>query len=60
LIWLMIGKGGGRLWTQQWTFGFHKMRGIFWLAEELLAFQERHNPMALVWLCSVECTSDSE
>jgi hypothetical protein len=23
---------------RQWTFGFHKMRGISWVAEELLVF----------------------
>ena len=28
------------LWTRQWTFGFHKMRGISWLAEELSVCQE--------------------
>jgi hypothetical protein len=28
------------LWMRYWTFGFHKMRGISWLAEEMSASQE--------------------
>jgi hypothetical protein len=32
-IWLRIGIGGRHLWMWQWTFGFHKMREISWLAE---------------------------
>jgi hypothetical protein len=40
LIWLRIGTGDGLLWMRQWTFGFHKMRGISWLAEDPLASQE--------------------
>jgi hypothetical protein len=44
--WLRIGTGGGHLWTWQWTFGFHKMRGISWLAENRLVSQE--------WHCSME------
>jgi hypothetical protein len=39
-IWLRKGTGGGYLWMWQWTFGFHKMRGISWLAENRLASQE--------------------
>jgi hypothetical protein len=39
LIWLKIGTGGGLLWMRLWTFGFHKMREISWLAENLLASQ---------------------
>jgi hypothetical protein len=35
-IWLKVGL----LWTQQWTFGIHKRRGISWLAEWPLASQE--------------------
>jgi hypothetical protein len=31
-IWLTIGTGGGLLWMRWWTFGFHKMRGISWVA----------------------------
>ena len=38
--WLKIGTGGGHLWVRWWTFGFHKMRGIYWLAENRLASQE--------------------
>jgi hypothetical protein len=36
--WLRIRTGGGLLWMRQWNFGFHKMRRISCLAEELLAF----------------------
>jgi hypothetical protein len=32
LIWLRIGTSGGLLWTWYWTFGFHKMLGISWVA----------------------------
>jgi len=28
------------LWALWWTFRFGKMRGISWLAEELLAYHE--------------------
>jgi hypothetical protein len=45
-ICLKIGSSGALLWTQQWNFGFHKMRGISWLAEQLLASYEE--------VCSVE------
>jgi hypothetical protein len=31
-IWIRIGTDDVLLWTRQWTFGFHKMRGISWLA----------------------------
>jgi hypothetical protein len=34
------GQRGGPLWTRIWSFGLHKMRGISWLAGELLASQE--------------------
>ena len=34
------------LWTGQWSCGFHNMRGVSWLAEELLASQE--------WLCCMD------
>jgi hypothetical protein len=39
LFWPRIVTGGGRLWIGCWRFGFHKMRGISWLAEDLLASQ---------------------
>jgi hypothetical protein len=39
-ICLKIVTGGGYLWMRQWTFGFHKMRRISWLAENRLASQE--------------------
>ena len=44
--WLKIWKAGGHLWMREWTFGFHKMRGISSLAKYRLASQER--------LCSME------
>jgi hypothetical protein len=34
------GTSGTLLWTPSWIFGFHKVRGISWLAEELLSFLE--------------------
>jgi hypothetical protein len=49
LIWLRIGAGGGLLWMREWTFRFHKMWGISWLAENRLASQEG--------LCCVEWVS---
>jgi hypothetical protein len=49
VISLRIGTGGGLLWVRWWTFGFHKMRGISWLADNLLASQEG--------LCCVELVS---
>jgi hypothetical protein len=49
LIWLRTGTGGGCLRLQSWTFRFHKMQGVSWLVEDLLASQEG--------LCSVELVS---
>jgi len=43
--------GGGHLWMRQWNFGFHKVRGISWLAENRLASQEG--------LCFIEQVSKS-
>jgi hypothetical protein len=40
LMWLRIGTSGGFLWTQYWTFGFHKMLGSSWVAAQLAAPQE--------------------
>jgi hypothetical protein len=40
LGWLRVETGGGQLWMRQWTFGFHKMRGISWVATNRLASQE--------------------
>jgi hypothetical protein len=48
-IWLRIGTGGGLLWMRLWTFGSHKMRGISWVAQDVLASQEG--------LCSMEWVS---
>ena len=38
--WLRKATGGGNLWMREWTFWFHKMRGISRLAENRLASQE--------------------
>ena len=38
-MWLRTGTFGRLLWTRQWTFGLHKMLGISWLAQKLLALQ---------------------
>jgi hypothetical protein len=52
LIWLMTGWRGGLLWTRQWTSEFHKMSGISWLAERLLASQESCGSMQFV-ICAM-------
>jgi hypothetical protein len=49
--WLSIGTGSGLLWTRWWTFMFHKRRGICWLAERLLAFEDR---LHSVELCGIQ------
>jgi hypothetical protein len=47
---LKIGTGGGLLWIRRWTFGFHKLLGISWIAD-VLASQEALCSMQLViWL----------
>jgi hypothetical protein len=46
LIWLRIGTSGGLLWTRYWTFGSHKMLGIFWVAAQLAASQEGLSSMS--------------
>jgi hypothetical protein len=48
-IWLRVRTSGGLLWMRWWTFGFHKMRGISWVAQDVLASQEG--------LCSMEWVS---
>ena len=48
--WLRVGARGGHLWIRQWTFVFHKMRRISWLAENQSASQEG--------LCCVEWVSN--
>jgi hypothetical protein len=35
--WFWIRSNGGLLWTQQWTFRFHKRTGISWPTELLPA-----------------------
>ena len=39
-MWLRVSTRGGLLQKRQWNFGFHKMRGMSWLAEDWLAFQK--------------------
>ena len=51
LIWLRTGTGRSRLWMRSRTLGFHKIRGISWLAKDLLASQEG--------LCSMELVKNS-
>ena len=34
--WLRTGSGSWCLWMWQWTFRFHNMQGVCWLAEDLL------------------------
>ena len=48
LIWLRTGIDGRCLWMWYWTFWFHKMWGILWLAEDMLASQEGLCSMGLV------------
>ena len=59
LIWLRIGTGSGILWPQQFTFGFHKMQGISWLAEELLASHEELCSMELVLVKTINLKQNS-
>jgi hypothetical protein len=49
-IWLRIRTDRGLLWTRLWTFGFHKMQGISWLAEELLSSEAGVCSMELITL----------
>jgi hypothetical protein len=48
LVWLRIGTSGGFLWTQWWTFGFHKIQGISWADAQLATSQEELSSMR-VW-----------
>jgi hypothetical protein len=45
-IWLRIGTSEQLLWTRQWTFGFHKILGISWVAAQLAASQEGLSSMS--------------
>jgi hypothetical protein len=45
-MWLRIGTGGGLLCIRRWTYRFHKMRVISWVAQDVLDSQEG--------LCSME------
>jgi len=38
-IWLRTEASDRFFWTRQWTFQFHRMCGISWLAKEMLDFQ---------------------
>jgi hypothetical protein len=49
---LALDRDSGRhLWMRQWTVGFHKLRGVSWLADGLLVSQEE--------LCSIQGVSAS-
>jgi len=48
LICIWTWAGGGLLWMRQWTYGFHKMREISWLAKNLLASQDKLYSVELV------------
>jgi hypothetical protein len=39
-ILLNIETSGGFSWTRYWSFGFHKMLGISWVAAQLAAPQD--------------------
>ena len=53
LIWLRTRTSCGRMWLREWTFGLHKIRGILWLAEDLLVSQEGRGSMEwVIWLAS--------
>jgi hypothetical protein len=41
LICLRIWASDGRLWKLKWTFELHKIRGISWMLEQLLAYQRQ-------------------
>jgi len=56
--WLSIGTDGGHLWKQWLTFGFHKVRGISWLAAEPVSFSRRtllHGVSMCVCVCVCVC-----
>ena len=40
LVWFRTGTVGEHWWTRLWTFGFRKMRGISWLAENRLLLKK--------------------
>lgn len=48
-IQLIIKLRGRRMWIGQWIYLFCEMRGIYWLDEQLWAFQE---------LCSIETVDE--
>jgi hypothetical protein len=39
-MWLRLETSGGHLWMRQWTSEFREIKGILWLDEDMLAFQE--------------------
>ena len=49
-IWPRIGtgRGNGLFWVLWWTFGFHKMRGLSWVAQDDSASQQGLCSMQLV------------
>ena len=44
LGWPRLETDDGHLWIWWWTFGFHKLRGISWLAAETFSFSRRTLP----------------
>jgi len=51
LLWLKIRTSSERLWMREWTFGFHNMQEMSWLAPDMWASQEG--------ICSMSWTSES-
>jgi len=54
--WVHLAKGRenrGLLWTQEWNTMFHKLWGVSWLAEELVACEEVPGHWMLWWSCMV-------
>jgi len=54
--WVHLAKdreNSGLLWTQEWTTMFHKLWGVSWLAEELVASEEVPGHWVLWWTCVV-------
>jgi hypothetical protein len=54
LNWFIIESSGGLLWTQ-WGFGFHKMRGISWVAERLSVSRGLCFRDFVVWSSGYQC-----
>jgi hypothetical protein len=51
--WIYLADGSdqcGLLWTRSWTFGFYKVRGIYWPVERLLASEQGLCSMKLYFI----------